>query len=263
MSSDGFERRAFDGAAALVSTALERDGVFAAFFERGGGASSAPYDSLNGSFTGGDATSAVRANRARVARAASLDRFCVPGLVHGTTIARVDRRLAADGFDGPGGALADADGTTTTRMGVGLGAFSADCVIAVLWHPGEGRLALVHAGWRGLAEGVLERGVDVFGDRGEVRAAIGPAIGPCHYEVGEDVALAVAAGSAGGAVSERRGGRRFLDLVGTARAELVAAGVRRVDDTGLCTACETARFYSYRRDGVTGRHLALAVKLRG
>lgn len=115
----------------------------------------------------------------------------------------------------------------------------------------------------GLAAGVLQRAVEVFAEREEVRVAIGPAIGPCHYEVGEDVALAVAAGAPAGAVSERRNGRRFLDLVGTARAVLRAQGIRRVEDTGVCTACESERFFSFRRDGATGRHLALGMRLAG
>jgi hypothetical protein len=79
--------------------------------------------------------------------------------------------------------------------------------------------------------------------------------------VGEDVALAVAAGSEVGAVTERRGARIALDLVATARAVLRAAGVRRVADTGLCTACERRRFFSYRRDGETGRQAGIAMRL--
>jgi copper oxidase (laccase) domain-containing protein len=110
---------------------------------------------------------------------------------------------------------------------------------------------------------VLGRAAALFEDRRGVQAAIGPAIGPCHYEVGEDVVLAVAAGSTAGAVSERRDGKRYLDLVGTTRAVLRAEGVRRVVDAGSCTACENERFFSFRRDGTTGRHLALAVRLPG
>ena len=95
----------------------------------------------------------------------------------------------------------------------------------------------------------------------DVRVAIGPAVGPDHYEVGEDVALAVAAGTEAGAVTERRDGTTRLDLVGTIRAELRALGIRRVDDTGLCTACHPDRFFSYRRDEITGRQAAVAVRL--
>ena len=259
-----FERRGVgDGMVALVSPSLERVGFLAAFLERTGGVSAGPYASLNGSFQVGDEETVVRENRRRVASAFGVERFCVPGLVHGTSIRSVGRARAADGYGGPAELLAGADGTTTRSTGIGLGAFSADCVIAILGEQREGRVALVHAGWRGLASGVLQRTVGVFDDRTAIRVAIGPAIGPCHYEVGEDVALAVAAGSPAGVVSERRGGRRFLDLVGTTRAILRAEGVRRVEDSGLCTACETDRLFSFRRDGTTGRHLALAMRLTG
>jgi YfiH family protein len=250
------------GMVALVSPALERAGFVAAFFERSGGASSGPFASLNGSYQAGDLDSAVDENRRRVAAAFGLERFCVPGLVHGTRITAVGAGRAEDGFRGPSTSLADADGVTTRTRGVGLGAYSGDCVIAVLGHPQEGRVLLVHAGWRGLAAGVLQRAVDRFDDPREIRVAIGPAIGVCHYEVGEEVVLAVDAGSTTGAVSERRGGRWYLDLVATSHAVFRGEGVRRVEDCGVCTMCEPSRFFSYRRDGRTGRHLALAMRLR-
>lgn len=249
-----------DGAVALVAADLERAGFLAAFFERTGGLSEAPFDSLNGSFQVGDRDGDVGANRRVAAAAFGLERFCVPGLVHGTDIAKVGAAQATDGFDGPARLLASADGTTTRTPGVGLGAFSADCVIAILADPRDGRVALVHAGWRGLASGIVQRGAALFADRREVRAAIGPAIRGCHYEVGEEVVHAVAAGSPVGAVTERREGRVFLDLGGTVRRILGAEGIGRVEDTRVCTACEPSRFFSYRRDGTTGRHLALTMR---
>ena len=126
--------------------------------------------------------------------------------------------------------------------------------------PRVGR-ALVHAGWRGMAPGILHRAASLFPDRAQVMVAIGPAIGPCHYEVGEDVALALGAAAPAGAVTERRGGRRYLDLVATTAAILGELDIRRVEDTGLCTACEGGRFFSFSQEGSTGRHLALAMKL--
>ena len=125
----------------------------------------------------------------------------------------------------------------------------------------EGRIAIAHAGWRGLAAGIVGAIAGLFERGNEVRVALGPAIGPDHYVVGEDVALAVAAGTQAGAVTERRNGTTRLDLAGTIRTELRALGIRRVDDTGLCTACESARFFSFRRDEVTGRQAGVAVKL--
>jgi hypothetical protein len=261
---DGFERRSIGGGAyALVSIDFERAGFVAAFLERTGGASSAPYDSLNGSYGVGDDRAAVTANRRKVADAFGIDVFPVPGFVHGTQILPVGWRRVADGFRGEPRAFALADGLHTRSAGVPLGAFSADCLIAFMASPVERRLALVHAGWRGLAAGVVQKCLSLFEDPSEVRVAIGPAIGPCHYEVGEEVIRSVAAGSPVGAATESRGGRRYLDLVNTARALLRDLGVRSICDTGLCTACESGRFFSYRRDGTTGRHMAIAIRLAG
>jgi copper oxidase (laccase) domain-containing protein len=97
-----------------------------------------------------------------------------------------------------------------------------------------------------MAAGILHRAASLFPDRAQVIVAIGPAIGPCHYEVGEDVALAVGAASPSGAVTELRGGRRYLDLVATTAAILGELG---------------GRFFSFRQEGSTGRHLALAMGL--
>ena len=258
----GFERRDLGGGIlGHVATSLERDGFLAAFLERSGGVSSGPFTSLNGSYSVGDERRAVDENRRRFARAVGVDRFCVPGLVHGTKIVPIGRRRATDGSWGPARLLADADGTSTTATSVGLAAFSADCLIAVMAHPREGRVTMVHVGWRGLAAGILPKAIARFRDRRGIRVAFGPTIGPCHYEVGDDVVLAVASGSPTGAVSVRRNGRRYLDLVATSRAVLRAEGIRWVEDTGLCTACEERRLFSYRRDGLTGRHLAVAVRL--
>jgi copper oxidase (laccase) domain-containing protein len=99
-------------------------------------------------------------------------------------------------------------------------------------------------------------------DRAEgVLAAIGPAIGPCHYEVGDDVAEAVKHGSDAEAVTEGRDGSLFLDLPGTVARVLRAAGVSDIETADECTACETERFFSHRRDGQTGRQAMLAVGL--
>jgi len=259
---NGFERRALGGGGhALVSLSLERAGFLAAFAERTGGSSAAPFHSLNVSFSVGDDPDAVAANRRRVIQAFDMASFAVPGLVHGTTILPVGPARAGDGFRGPADLLRAADGLHTKRAGLPLAGFSADCVIAMMAAPTEGRVALVHAGWRGMGAGILQRAASLFRDRGQVMVAIGPAIGPCHYEVGEEVVGAVAAASPAGAVTERRSGRLYLDLVATTGAILGEMGIRQVEDTGLCTACEGGRFFSYRQEGSTGRHLALAMKL--
>lgn len=258
----GFERRSLGGGAwANVATPLEDAGFLAAFLERTGGSSAEPFDSLNVSFGVGDDPAAVLANRRAAASAFGLKAFAVPGLVHGTTLTAVGPGRARDGFLGPAEALGKADGLHTRTAGLALGAFSGDCVIAVMGSPRERRVAMVHAGWRGLVSGILQKAATLFAERSEVRVGIGPAIGPCHYEVGEDVALAVTAASPSGAVTERRKGRWYLDLVGTTRSILREEGIRRLWDTGLCTTCERRRLFSFRAEGKTGRHLALAMRL--
>lgn len=257
-----FERRALGGGAhALVSLDLERAGFLAAFAERTGGLSGTPFHSLNVSFSVGDDPDAVAANRRTMTQAFDIPSFAVPGLIHGTTILPVGAARAGEGFRGPAGVLRAADGLHTKRAGLPLAGFSADCVIAVMAAAAEGRVVLVHAGWRGMAAGILQKAAALFRNRGQVMVAIGPAIGPCHYEVGEDVVAAVAAASPAGAVTERRSGRRYLDMVATTAAILGEVGIRRVEDTGLCTACEGGRFFSFRQEGSTGRHLALAMRL--
>lgn len=248
---------------ALVSRPLAELGVAAAFFERSGGVSRAPFVSLNGSFRSGDDREAVATNRARAAAAFSVDRFTVPGLVHGTAIEPVDRTIAGDGFDGPADRLADADGLVTDEPGVALAAYSGDCVIVAIASETHPRVGLVHAGWRGLAAGIVQAAVATFGDPSRLRAALGPTIGPCHYEVGEEVIDAVGPATPGGALVRRESGCLFLDLVGSVRRVLGAAGVGTVHDAGTCTACHLDRFFSHRAERRTGRHLALAVRTTG
>jgi hypothetical protein len=245
---------------ALVSTELERAGFLAAFTERTGGESSPPFDGLNLSFEG-DGRDAVRANRARVIRGLGIPPFATAEQPHGDRAVRVGAKRAGAGFEDPTGRIPRADAMYTASAGLPLAVLTADCLPIVMASPVHGVVAVVHAGWRGLAAGLLARAAALFEEPKEVRVAVGPAIGPCHYEVGEDVALAVAAGSEVGAVTERRGARIALDLVATARAVLRAAGIRRVADTGLCTACERRRFFSYRRDGETGRQAGIAMRL--
>ncbi len=252
-----------DRAYALISSPLEDLGFLAAFAERTGGESVGQFASLNVSYSVGDDPAAVSANRQRLIRGLGVPPFAVAGLVHGAKVARLGVRRAGAGFDRPGDVVSGADGLTTASPGVALAVTSADCLPIVLASPAERRVAVVHVGWRGLAAGIVGKAVGLFAAAREVRVAIGPTIGPCHYEVGGDVALAVAAAAPSGAVTERRRGALYMDLVATARGILRAVGVRRVEDTGLCTACERRRFFSYRRDGSTGRQATVAMRLPG
>jgi YfiH family protein len=260
----GFERRDLgSGSYALVSEELASLGVLAAFTERTGGASEAPFDSLNVSFSAGDEPERVAANRRTIVHALETPPFTLVHQVHGPRIVRVGGKRSGAGFEPGSPPVADADGMATSSERVPLAVQTADCMPMILASANEALVAIVHAGWRGFAAGVVAEGAALFEEPAGVRAAIGPTIGPDHFEVGEDVALAVAAGSDEGAVTEKRDGSIFLDLVATARRVLRAAGVRKVEDTGICTACEGERFFSYRRDGETGRQLALAMRTKG
>ncbi|HEX2025258.1 MAG TPA: peptidoglycan editing factor PgeF [Actinomycetota bacterium] len=245
-----------DDVRVLVASNLTRRGVRAAFLERTGGISAPPFDTLNLGFGTGDDLEAVRVNRRRASGALDVSAFATARQVHGSDVAEVDRARAGAGFDDPSSALPPADILTTRVPGVALGTLVADCLPVVLG--AAGRLASVHAGWRGVAGGVLPRAVSLFDAPRSVAAWIGPGIGPCHYEVGPEVIAAVEA-STGAAVQRRRNGRTFLDLRATAAGQLRGLGVADIEVVDECTACSPDRFFSHRRDGMTGRHASVAV----
>jgi YfiH family protein len=242
----------------LVAPGLERRGVMAAFPERAGGESAPPFHSLNMGFRTGDDLLRVRSNRVRAVAAMDVPRFAVARQVHGTELAWVPGPAAGAGFDDPGTALGPADVLVTAERVVPVAVLVADCLPIVL--ASDDLLVVVHAGWRGLASGILSRAASAFQDPAGVAAVIGPAIGPCHYEVGPEVVAAVEAGSPGGAVVERRDGPVALDLRHTAVRGLAAEGIREVEAAEVCTACQPGRFYSHRRDGRTGRHAMVAMR---
>ena len=212
--------------------AIDLPGATALFTTRCGGVSEGPYASLNVGLATQDDPERVAANRERVREHAGAARLAQGRQVHGTRVV----------VDGEGGE--EADGQLTTRPGVAAIVLTADCLPVALAAPGAA--GVVHAGWRGLAGGVLEAAVAALGS-GPVAAAIGPGIGPCCYEVGDDVRAVFASSG------------RTLDLKAVARARLQAAGVQEIHDCGLCTACDPRRFFSHRRDrGITGRQAGLA-----
>ncbi|MEA2272806.1 MAG: purine-nucleoside/S-methyl-5-thioadenosine phosphorylase / adenosine deaminase [Solirubrobacteraceae bacterium] len=217
----------------------------AVFTTRRGGVSGGPYATLNLGLLTGDDPDHVHANRQRVATMAntSWEHFARGRQVHGATVRRVTEIPAGEPPD-------PADGQATALTGVPAIVLTADCLPVAL--VSGGAVAMLHAGWRGLADGVVAEGVsalrDLDGD-GPLRAAIGPGAGRCCYEVGDEVHAVFA--EHGDAV--REGSRLDLKLV--ARHELEAAGADEVLDVGLCTMCAPASlFFSHRRDGgVTGR----------
>jgi YfiH family protein len=225
--------------------AVTLPGVRALFTTRRGGVSRGPYATLNLGLWTADDRAAVLANRDRVAAAAGLDRtrFQQGRQVHGTGV----RALAAP----PEGEPTEADGQVTSVPGVAPIVLVADCLPIAL--AGADRVGMLHAGWRGLAGGIVARGVEAMGD-GPLTAAIGPGAGPCCYEVGQEVLQAFAE------LGPWAHHGPNLDLKVVAAARLREAGVDEVYDVGLCTICgDPELFFSHRRDGErTGRQAGLA-----
>lgn len=226
---------------------IDLDGARVVFTTRRGGVSDGPYASLNLGRWTEDAPEAVERNRARLAGELGVA-LTYGRQVHGAVVACVDRAPAQD-------PPPDADGQATATRGVAPMVLTADCLpVAVA---GDGAVAMIHAGWRGLAAGVVPAGVAAvrrLGARGSLQAAIGPGAGPCCYEVGTEVWTAFALRGSW----TRRG--RNLDLKAIARDELERAGVGEINDIALCTICSGGElFFSHRRDGgLTGRQAGVA-----
>ena len=205
-----------------------------------------PFSSLNLSYASGDDPEPVRRNRTRALAAVGGELVSWTGArqVHGTSIVRVGADTRGAGWDSPSTVIPDADALWTDEPDVGLVVLTADCVPLLLADPRGGRIAVVHAGWRGLVAGVVGSAVEELGSPETLAAFIGPAIGPCCYEVGPDVAGP--ATERLGDVVRTVGDRTHLDLwLGTTTA-LARAGVRDIWAAALCTKCEPGRFYSHR-----------------
>jgi YfiH family protein len=217
-----------------------------AFTTRLGGVSAEPFDTLNLGRLTEDPPELVTENRRRLCAEVGVEEheLSFNRQVHGAAVRQANPRDAGR----PG------DGIVTDVPGRPLLVFTADCCPVVLTRAGGGAAAvgLLHVGWRGLLAGIVEAGVDALG--GGCHAVVGPGIGPCCYEVGDEVA----------GPFQARFGRRVLrrgrlDLWAAIAQALRDAGVARVTRTDLCTSCRPALFFSHRRDGPrTGRQGALA-----
>ncbi len=264
-------------------------GVGAAMTSRAGGVSARPWNTANLGAAVGDAAAAVAENRRRFAAAIGA-RPVYLRQVHGTRVRRIGA-VDADvptvaGFGGGVGAarhprsdagdagrtdLDDdpADASWTTDRGVACAVLVADC-LPVLFATRDGRaVAAAHAGWRGLANGVLEATLLSLADGAGAAAAdvvawLGPCIGPAQFEVGADVLRAFGVDAAADDAAFLRRPRRgtdgaprwLADLPALAAARLRAAGVAAISADGGCTYGDASRFFSFRRDGVTGRMAA-------
>jgi polyphenol oxidase len=214
------------------------DGAHAAFSTRLGGVSGPSFDSLNLGLLTDDSEENVIENRRRFGAALGFepDQVVFARQVHRTNLIEHPSELR------------EGDGHVVREPGLAALVFVADCLPVAL--AGPRGVAMVHAGWRGLAGGILAKGAEAVG---ATSAAIGPGIGPCCYEVGDEVLGAFSA------LGEGIASGRMLDLPEVARRQLAEAGVERLESAGLCTSCEEELFFSHRRDeGRTGRQGGLA-----
>ena len=208
------------------------------------GQSVGQYGALNLGLHVGDVPETVLNNRARVAQELPAEPVWLDQ-VHGDYVFEVDASVLSRQLRQP----TVADGSFTQQTGVVLAIMVADCLPVVLASCDGKEIAVVHAGWRGLANGILERAVTKFSST-ELQAWLGPAIGPCHYEVDQKVR---------GAFPDRKGfvkGRDshhwVMDLCEQAGTQLLSLGVASIEASGICTACDD-RFYSHRQTAPTGR----------
>ena len=213
----------------------DQPGYVVAFTTRAGGVSHGVYASLNLTRGTGDAAEKVEANRRIACEALELpyERLAFNRQVHSPTVHRAEPSARGE----PG------DGLWTDEPQLPILAMSADCLpIAIARTDGPRALAVLHAGWRGLAEGVVEAGVDALRDDEPhaLAAIVGPAIGPCCYDVGTEVSSLFD--------DDLTAGRK-LDLWAAAERALRSAGVERIERVDLCTRDHPELFFSHRRDG--------------
>jgi len=238
-------------------------GVGALMTTRAGGVSRGSYASMNVGTAVGDAPADVAANRERLAEALRAQPVFLRQ-VHGARVVRLDSGDAA-----PGAPLHEADAAITTERGIACIVQAADCLPVLLAAPDGRAVGAAHAGWRGLAAGVVEATVAALGSAAgcapaELSAWLGACIGPDAFEVGADVLAAFGvdpddrdAAAPSARRFRARDARKWLaDLPGLARDRLAAAGVARIDGGDWCTVADAERFFSYRRDGATGRMAA-------
>ncbi len=232
--------------------------ITCAFFTRLGGVSRPPFDSLNVGHTVGDDLSAVEENHRRIFETLGISRsqIVTARQVHGLEVAVVDEKHR-------GKIIPNTDGLVTSTSGLFLMLRFADCVPVVLYDPVRRAVGLLHAGWKGSIMGIAFRAIELmreaFGSEPEeILAGIGPSIGPCCYEVGEDVAELARDFWPDPPLIRTPQGKMHLDLWELNRRWLMRAGVKAVELAGLCTYCRSDEFFSHRASGgLTGRFAAV------
>jgi YfiH family protein len=248
-------RRGADGLVTYEFESLDGLDVVHRVFTRLGGVSRRQFAALNVGRTVGDRRLAVRKNHKRIFQAMNLraGQVATAHQVHGN-------RVAVVGKEKGGRIVPQTDGLVTRSRGLALMLRFADCQPILLYDRRNHALGLVHAGWRGVAQGIARRAVETMSKAFETRpedliAGLGPAIGPCCYAVGQEVAAAM-----GYALPDWKkamaphGDGWLFDLPGANAQQLSAAGVKSIEQASLCTACHTDEFYSHRgENGDTGR----------
>ena len=246
-------------AASLAGTLIEPDWpvpgrVRALVTTRAGGVSEPPYDSFNLALHVGDAPERVHGNRRRLLAVAGVGTVQWLDQVHGRRVLAASPTVASGPFA--------ADASWTAAKDLGLAVLVADCIPLLLSNADASLVAAVHCGWRGTVAGVVEATLDALPESpGRLVAWLGPGVcGDC-YEVGSEVRDALAPDERQGVLVKRRpacgAARKWrMDLPALIAARLRRRGVERIVPSSLCTVCD-GRFYSYRRDGRTGRFAAL------
>ena len=221
---------------------------------RVGGVSVAPFDSFNLAFHVNDNAVAVVENRRKLLTALNEIAPCGPPQwlqqVHGTEV--------VDAFSEPkirAQNVPEADAITTTHRGLPCVVMTADCLPVFFSDRNGNRVAVAHAGWRGLCNGILENTLARFTNPAEVMCWLGPAIGASAFEVGADVrdAFMKVDKSAASAFVAKANGKYYADIYELARQRLVKAGIGMISGGEMCTVSDGERFYSYRREQTTGR----------
>jgi polyphenol oxidase len=233
----------------IEAPVLALDGIRHGFFTRAGGVSGGLYASLNGGVGSNDAAADVAENRARMATALGVapHRLVTAYQIHSPQVVVAETPWAAD-------ARPRADAIVTRMRALAIGITTADCGPVLLADPDAKVIGAAHAGWRGALAGVAEAAVEAMerlgAERRHIRAALGPMIRQSNYEVGPDL---IARFAAEDHASHRffapagREGHALFDLAGYISARLTRAGIRHIEDVGLCTYADAERFYSYRR----------------
>lgn len=246
----------------LKSKLLAERGVRHGFSTRIGGVSVGPFATLNAAVAPGDEPDAVAENLRRFAGALAVDaeRLFQVSQVHGAevrVIAPEDERLSV--------VEERADGLVTWDARSAVGIRVADCVPVLVHDQRQNGVAALHAGWRGIVSGVVQVGVSHLARRAVTPAgmvaAIGPCIGPCCFEVGEEVADALLMAVPDDAIVDRSRSKPHVDLRLAVRRQLNALGIvdEHIEDVPGCTRCDAERFFSHRRDGARSGRLIAAI----